>query len=93
MRMRGIERTSEGRCKVGSQVRKKRIFNTKTRRCFNLLFSTFQFMVWVGDIDYKEYKYTLVFGEVTQGLKHLQVDTNPQEISPKSNEYKKITIV
>ncbi len=47
--MRGIERTSEGRCRVGSQ-----------------------FMVWVGDIDYKEYKYTLVFGEVTQGLQHLQ---------------------
>ncbi len=35
-------------------------------------------MVWVGDIDYKEYKYTLVFGEVTQGLKHLQVDTISQ---------------
>jgi len=49
VRMRGIERTADGRCKVGSQ-----------------------FMVWVGDIDYKEYKYTLVFGEVTHGLKHLQ---------------------
>lgn len=49
VRMRGMERTADGRCKVGSQ-----------------------FMVWVGDIDYKEYKYTLVFGEVTHGLKHLQ---------------------
>jgi len=49
VRMRGMERTLEGRCKVGSQ-----------------------FMVWVGDIHYKEYRYTLVFGEVTQGLKHLQ---------------------
>ena len=29
-------------------------------------------MVWVGDIDYKDYKFTLVFGEVTHGLKHLQ---------------------
>jgi peptidyl-prolyl isomerase F (cyclophilin D) len=49
VRMRGIERTAEGRCRVGSQ-----------------------FMAWVGDIEYKEYKYTLVFGEVTQGLQHLQ---------------------
>ena len=49
VRMRGIERTADGRCKVGSQ-----------------------FMVWVGDIDYKDYKFTLVFGEVTHGLKHLQ---------------------
>ena len=49
VRMRGMERTPDGRCKVGSQ-----------------------FMVWVGDIDYKEYKYTLVFGEVTHGLNHLQ---------------------
>ena len=31
-----------------------------------------QFMVWVGDIEYKDYKFTLVFGEVTHGLKHLQ---------------------
>lgn len=49
VRMRGMERTADGRCKVGSQ-----------------------FMVWVGDIDYKEYRFTLVFGEVTQGLKYLQ---------------------
>jgi len=49
VRMRGMERTPEGRCKVGSQ-----------------------FMIWVGDIEYKEYKFTLVFGEVTQGLKYLQ---------------------
>ena len=35
--MRGMERTPEGRCKVGSQ-----------------------FMVWVGNIDYKEYRFTLV---------------------------------
>jgi len=49
VRMRGMERTIDGRCKVGSQ-----------------------FMIWVGDILYKEYKYTLVFGEVTQGLEQLQ---------------------
>ena len=29
-------------------------------------------MIWVGDIDYKEYKYTLVFGDVVQGLDRLQ---------------------
>lgn len=49
VRMRGMERTADGRCKVGSQ-----------------------FMVWVGDIHYKEYKYTLVFGKVVQGLEQLQ---------------------
>ena len=49
VRMRGIERTPDGRCKVGSQ-----------------------FMIWVGDIEYKTYKYTLVFGEVTEGLEALQ---------------------
>ena len=35
-----------------------------------------QFMVWVGDIEYTDFKFrdkfTLVFGEVTHGLKHLQ---------------------
>ena len=31
-----------------------------------------QFMVWVGDIEYKDNKFSLVFGEVTHGLKHLQ---------------------
>lgn len=49
VRMRGLDRSLDGRCKVGSQ-----------------------FMIWVGDIEYKEYKYTLVFGEVTQGLKFIQ---------------------
>ena len=29
-------------------------------------------MVRVGDIEYKDYKFTLVFGEVTHGLKNLQ---------------------
>jgi peptidyl-prolyl isomerase H (cyclophilin H) len=38
IRMKGLERTQDGRCRVGSQ-----------------------FMIWVGDLEYKEYKFTLVF--------------------------------
>ncbi len=49
IRMKGLERTADGRCKIGSQ-----------------------FMIWVGDLEYKEYKYTLVFGEVVEGFEKLQ---------------------
>lgn len=49
IRMKGLERTVDGRCKIGSQ-----------------------FMIWVGDLEYKEYKYTLVFGEVVEGFEQLQ---------------------
>jgi len=48
IRMRGQERQSDGRCKIGSQ-----------------------FMIWLGDIEYKEYRFTLVFGKVVEGFKHL----------------------
>ena len=30
-----------------------------------------QFMIWVGDLDYKEYRFTLVFGKVVEGFKQL----------------------
>jgi len=49
IRMKGLERTDDGRCKIGSQ-----------------------FMIWVGDLEYKEYRYTLVFGEVVEGFEQLQ---------------------
>jgi len=49
IRMKGLERTPDGRCKIGSQ-----------------------FMIWVGDLEYKEYKFTLVFGKVVQGFEQLQ---------------------
>jgi cyclophilin family peptidyl-prolyl cis-trans isomerase len=48
IRMRGQERTMDGRCKIGSQ-----------------------FMIWVGDLDYKEYRFTLVFGKVVEGFNQL----------------------
>jgi len=31
-----------------------------------------QFLIWLGDIEYKNYKYTLVFGRVVEGLSKLQ---------------------
>lgn len=31
-----------------------------------------QFLIWLGDIEYKNYKYTLVFGRVVEGLTKLQ---------------------
>jgi len=31
-----------------------------------------QFLIWLGDIEYKNYKYTLVFGRVVEGLTNLQ---------------------
>merc|ERR1719419_1554811 len=49
IRMKGLERTADGRCKIGSQ-----------------------FMIWVGDLEYKEYRYTLVFGKVVEGFDQLQ---------------------
>ena len=49
IRMKGLERTIDGRCRVGSQ-----------------------FMIWVGDLEYKEYRFTLVFGRVVEGLGQLQ---------------------
>eukprot|EP00092_Neocalanus_flemingeri_P020089 GFUD01021750.1.p1 GENE.GFUD01021750.1~~GFUD01021750.1.p1 ORF type:complete len:594 (-),score=132.57 GFUD01021750.1:493-2229(-) len=49
IRMRGQERTMDGRCKIGSQ-----------------------FMIWVGDLEYKEYRFTLVFGKVVEGFDQLQ---------------------
>jgi len=49
IRMKGLERTIDGRCRVGSQ-----------------------FMIWVGDLEYKEYRFTLVFGQVVEGLGLLQ---------------------
>lgn len=48
IRMKGLERTIDGRCRVGSQ-----------------------FMIWVGDLEYKEYRFTLVFGRVVEGLEKL----------------------
>ena len=30
-----------------------------------------QFMIWLGDIEYKEYRFTLVFGKVVEGFKQL----------------------
>jgi len=48
IRMRGQERTMDGRCKYGSQ-----------------------FMIWVGDLEYKEYRFTLVFGKVVEGFNQL----------------------
>lgn len=30
-----------------------------------------QFMIWVGDLDYKEYRFTLVFGKVVEGFNQL----------------------
>ncbi|XP_023326914.1 interaptin isoform X2 [Eurytemora carolleeae] len=38
IRMKGLERTVDGRCRIGSQ-----------------------FMIWVGDLEYKEYRFTLVY--------------------------------
>jgi len=49
IRMKGLERTLDGRCKIGSQ-----------------------FMIWVGDLEYKEYRFTLVFGRVVEGFDQLQ---------------------
>lgn len=49
IRMKGLERTIDGRCRVGSQ-----------------------FMIWVGDLEYKEYRFTLVFGKIVEGLEKLQ---------------------
>lgn len=48
IRMKGLERTADGRCRIGSQ-----------------------FMIWVGDLEYKEYKFTLVFGKVVEGFDKL----------------------
>jgi len=48
IRMKGLERTIDGRCKIGSQ-----------------------FMIWVGDLEYKEYRFTLVFGKVVEGFDQL----------------------
>jgi len=48
IRMKGLERTLDGRCKIGSQ-----------------------FMIWVGDLEYKEYRYTLVFGRIVEGFDEL----------------------
>jgi len=48
IRMKGQDRQTDGRCKIGSQ-----------------------FMIWLGDIEYKEYRFTLVFGKVVEGFKHL----------------------
>jgi len=48
IRMKGLERTLDGRCKIGSQ-----------------------FMIWVGDLEYKEYRFTLVFGKVVEGFDQL----------------------
>ena len=30
-----------------------------------------QFFIWLGDIEYKEYRFTLVFGKVVEGFKQL----------------------
>lgn len=49
IRMKGLERTMDGRCRIGSQ-----------------------FMIWVGDLDYKEYRFTLVFGKVVEGFEQLR---------------------
>lgn len=49
IRMKGLERTMDGRCRIGSQ-----------------------FMIWVGDLEYKEYRFTLVFGKVVEGFEQLQ---------------------
>jgi len=49
IRMKGLERTMDGRCRIGSQ-----------------------FMIWVGDLDYKEYRFTLVFGKVVEGFDQLR---------------------
>lgn len=49
IRMKGLERTGDGRCKIASQ-----------------------FMIWVGDLEYKEYRFTLVFGKVVEGFDQLQ---------------------
>lgn len=49
IRMKGLERTMDGRCRIGSQ-----------------------FMIWVGDLEYKEYRFTLVFGKVVEGFDQLQ---------------------
>jgi len=49
IRMKGLERTMDGRCRIGSQ-----------------------FMIWVGDLDYKEYRFTLVFGKIVEGFDKLQ---------------------
>lgn len=48
IRMKGLERLMDGRCKIGSQ-----------------------FMIWVGDLEYKEYRYTLVFGKIVEGFDEL----------------------
>jgi len=48
IRMKGLERTPDGRCRIGSQ-----------------------FMIWVGDLEYKEYRFTLVFGKVVEGFEQL----------------------
>ena len=34
------------------------------------------FLIWVGEIDFNTYKYTLVFGHVIDGLKKLVVSFN-----------------
>jgi len=31
-----------------------------------------KFMIWVGDLDYREFKFTLVFGSIVEGLEKLQ---------------------
>ena len=49
LRMKGGQRTSDGRCKVGSQ-----------------------FMIWVEDLEDKDFKFSLVFGAVVDGLEELQ---------------------
>ena len=28
-------------------------------------------MIWVGDLEYKEYRYTLVFGKIVEGFDEL----------------------
>lgn len=49
LRMRGVQRTIDGRCRVGSQ-----------------------FMIWVEDLTDKDFKYSLVFGAVVEGLEELR---------------------
>ena len=49
IRMKGVQRTIDGRCRIGSQ-----------------------FMVWVADMEDKDFKFSLVFGAVVDGLQELK---------------------
>ena len=46
-----------------------------------------QFMIWVGDLEYKEYRYTLVFGKIVEGFDELlevsriKVRRKPEQIN------------